>query len=248
MARDPPGGAARFDWVIVDTAPVGLLADANLLARMVDGALLVIRAGQTPHAVGRRAVESARPRPHPRRRPERRRSDGRRSARSTTARDSDDRRRPPRCRPGTARRCRPCSGDSRGDDRRWSSMDHVLIVAAVLLAVVVRIGARPIELSGWPLLWRAILIAGVLQICLHYCDLYDVRGAARSPRADRRAARRRSAPARSSWRCSTTGCPQLVIGRGIFLIGALFIVAVRRRLAASRSSGCRRGWARASGC
>jgi capsular exopolysaccharide synthesis family protein len=29
-------GAARFDWVIVDTAPVGLLADANLLSTMVE--------------------------------------------------------------------------------------------------------------------------------------------------------------------------------------------------------------------
>lgn len=48
----------RFDWVIVDTAPLGLLADTNLLSTMIDGALLVIRAGQTPHASVQRAVES----------------------------------------------------------------------------------------------------------------------------------------------------------------------------------------------
>ena len=49
--------AARFDWVIVDTSPVGLLADANLLSTMVDGALLVVRAHQTPHQAVIKALE-----------------------------------------------------------------------------------------------------------------------------------------------------------------------------------------------
>jgi len=39
--------AARFDWVIVDTPPVGVLADAHLVAETVDAALLVVRAGVT---------------------------------------------------------------------------------------------------------------------------------------------------------------------------------------------------------
>ena len=51
-------GAARFDWVIVDTAPIGLLADANLLSTMVDGALLVVRAHQTPYAAVNKALEN----------------------------------------------------------------------------------------------------------------------------------------------------------------------------------------------
>jgi protein-tyrosine kinase len=51
-------GAARFDWVIVDTAPIGLLADANLLSTMVDGALLVVRAHQTPYAAVTKALEN----------------------------------------------------------------------------------------------------------------------------------------------------------------------------------------------
>jgi capsular exopolysaccharide synthesis family protein len=38
----------RFDWVIVDTPPVGLLADASLLSAMLDATLLVVRAGVTP--------------------------------------------------------------------------------------------------------------------------------------------------------------------------------------------------------
>jgi capsular exopolysaccharide synthesis family protein len=49
---------ARFNWVIIDTAPVGLLADANLISAMVDGAIIVIGAGKTPHATVSKAVET----------------------------------------------------------------------------------------------------------------------------------------------------------------------------------------------
>ena len=53
-------GEARetFDWVIIDTPPVGLMTDANLLAAMADGALLVIKAGATPYQVVKRAVDA----------------------------------------------------------------------------------------------------------------------------------------------------------------------------------------------
>ncbi len=47
-----------FDWIIVDTPPVGLLTDANLLAAMVDGAILVVQAGSTPYDRVKRAVEA----------------------------------------------------------------------------------------------------------------------------------------------------------------------------------------------
>jgi capsular exopolysaccharide synthesis family protein len=47
-----------FDWVIIDTPPVGLLPDANLLGTFVDGAILVVRAGATPHDIVRRAVDA----------------------------------------------------------------------------------------------------------------------------------------------------------------------------------------------
>src|SRR5688572_5190067 len=50
--------AASFDWVILDTPPVGLLTDAHLLSAMVDAAVLVIDAGATQHAVVQRAIES----------------------------------------------------------------------------------------------------------------------------------------------------------------------------------------------
>jgi protein-tyrosine kinase len=50
--------AASFDWVIVDTPPVMLLPDTNLLARMVDGAIVVVRAGQTAYDLVERAVQA----------------------------------------------------------------------------------------------------------------------------------------------------------------------------------------------
>lgn len=50
--------AATYDWVIIDTPPVGLLPDANLLAAMVDVALLVIAAGRTPYRLVERAVNA----------------------------------------------------------------------------------------------------------------------------------------------------------------------------------------------
>ncbi len=48
----------QFDWVVVDTPPVVLLPDANLLAAMIDTALLVVRANSTPYPLSQRAVEA----------------------------------------------------------------------------------------------------------------------------------------------------------------------------------------------
>jgi protein-tyrosine kinase len=47
-----------FEWVIIDTPPLVLLPDANLLASMVDGAVLVIKAASTSHDLLKRAVEA----------------------------------------------------------------------------------------------------------------------------------------------------------------------------------------------
>jgi len=46
-----------FDWVIVDAPPVGPVADAALLAAMVDTSLFVIRAGKTPHQLAQKAID-----------------------------------------------------------------------------------------------------------------------------------------------------------------------------------------------
>ena len=50
--------AIAFDFVILDTPPVGLLPDANLLASMTDLAILVVEAGTTPYELARRAIDS----------------------------------------------------------------------------------------------------------------------------------------------------------------------------------------------
>lgn len=46
----------RFDWVIIDTPPVVLLSDANLLSAMADGAVLVLKAASTPYELVERAI------------------------------------------------------------------------------------------------------------------------------------------------------------------------------------------------
>src|SRR5262245_8413033 len=58
MRRLITQAAAAFDWVILDTPPVGLLPDASLLAELVDGVLLVVRAGKAPFALVKRTVDA----------------------------------------------------------------------------------------------------------------------------------------------------------------------------------------------
>lgn len=53
--------AAHFDWVLLDTPPVSLLPDAQHLASVSDGVLLVIAAGRTPYKMIQRAVASIGP-------------------------------------------------------------------------------------------------------------------------------------------------------------------------------------------
>jgi protein-tyrosine kinase len=56
MRRVIEEASSRFDWVIVDTPPVGVLPDAKLLASMADGILLVVHAGKTAYTLVQRAV------------------------------------------------------------------------------------------------------------------------------------------------------------------------------------------------
>lgn len=48
--------AGRFDWILLDTPPVGLMPDANLLSDVADAILLVIGAGSTPYQHVQRAI------------------------------------------------------------------------------------------------------------------------------------------------------------------------------------------------
>lgn len=47
-----------FDWVIIDTPPIGLLSDASLLAAGADGTVLVVKAGSTPYELVQRAISA----------------------------------------------------------------------------------------------------------------------------------------------------------------------------------------------
>jgi capsular exopolysaccharide synthesis family protein len=58
MRRVMAEAAAQFDWVIIDTPPVGKVPDANLLAAMSDVVLLVVQAGRTPAKLVQRTAEA----------------------------------------------------------------------------------------------------------------------------------------------------------------------------------------------
>jgi capsular exopolysaccharide synthesis family protein len=58
MGRILADACSRFDWVVIDAPPVGTVSDASILAEMVDGALLVVRAGKTGCALTQKAIEA----------------------------------------------------------------------------------------------------------------------------------------------------------------------------------------------
>ena len=53
--------ASRFDWVLIDTPPVGLLPDAQVLARLAGAVVFVIAAGSTPRTAVERAISELGP-------------------------------------------------------------------------------------------------------------------------------------------------------------------------------------------
>jgi len=58
MKRLIAQATAAYDWVIVDTPPVGLLPDASLITSLTGGVLLVVRCGKAPYALIKRTVEA----------------------------------------------------------------------------------------------------------------------------------------------------------------------------------------------
>jgi capsular exopolysaccharide synthesis family protein len=49
--------AKRFDWVILDSPPIGLMADAKLMSTLVDGVLLIVGAGSTDYQLAQAAID-----------------------------------------------------------------------------------------------------------------------------------------------------------------------------------------------
>src|SRR5689334_11554194 len=106
-------------------------------------------------------------------------------------------------------------------------IEHLLIVLAVVLAAAVRLGwadAMYLVRTG-SLLWRSELIAAVLQVCLHYCDLYDLR--ILSDRRELLVGLMQALGTASLFLAFLYyWIPSLVIGRGVFLVSAAMIIAL----------------------
>jgi len=103
-------------------------------------------------------------------------------------------------------------------------IEHLLIVLGVGAATVIRtlVTGQALEVDVLQLLWRAVFIAGVVQICLHYCDLYDLRTV-----ADRRdlfvSLLRAVGGAAMVLAVFYYWIPSLMIGRGVFIIASVFV-------------------------
>lgn len=107
------------------------------------------------------------------------------------------------------------------------AVEHGLIVLAVAVGAAVRLAFDPslVQLLAPSLVWRASLIAAVVQFCLHYCDLYDLRTL-----ADRRelvvALLRALGAASVILALLYYWVPTLVVGRGVFVLASLLIGAL----------------------
>lgn len=105
-------------------------------------------------------------------------------------------------------------------------VEHVLIVFSVMLAALLRLGTDSLSASVVQgVLWRAVLIAAVLQFALHFCDLYDLRTL-----KDRRGLVVGLIQALGAASLVLAflyyWLPGLVIGRGVFVIASAFIVTL----------------------
>ena len=104
------------------------------------------------------------------------------------------------------------------------AFETVLIVAAIAVAVALRFGPNAPEfiLSGNTAV-KFLIAAGVLQACLYYSDLYDLRTL-----ADRREMFVRLAQALAAASFLLAGIyyalPSLVIGRGVVLLAAPILI------------------------
>ncbi len=103
--------------------------------------------------------------------------------------------------------------------------EHLLIVLAVAAAAIVRVGPAETHFLNDGLLWRAVIIALVLQVCLHYGDLYDLRTL-----GDRRDLVTGLVQALGSASLILAvlyfWIPRLVIGRGVIVIASVLIITL----------------------
>lgn len=105
-------------------------------------------------------------------------------------------------------------------------VEHVLIVGALFVAAILRFGIPDHPMGFAVGLWgRAVLVAVILQICLHYCDLYDLRTL--TDRRDLVTGLLRALGAASVVLAIVYYLiPALVIGRGVTAISSVLIIGV----------------------
>jgi sugar transferase (PEP-CTERM system associated) len=102
-------------------------------------------------------------------------------------------------------------------------VEHAVIVLATLLAAALRLGPENLVVNV--AVGKAIVIGAVLQISLHYCDLYDPRTL--SDRRDLLIGLLRALGATSVILAMMYVLfPGLVIGRGVFMIASVMIIAL----------------------
>jgi sugar transferase (PEP-CTERM system associated) len=106
------------------------------------------------------------------------------------------------------------------------SFETVLLLGTILGAARIRLGPGALAGDEFPaLFWKAVLIAGVCQVCLYYAELYDLRVV-----ADRRELFIRILQALGAASLVLAllyyWFPALIIGRGVFMIAAAVVVTV----------------------
>ena len=104
-------------------------------------------------------------------------------------------------------------------------IEHALIVLAVVVAAVIRLGFPETLDTYTHWLTRAVVVGAVLQVCLHYGDLYDLRTL--SDHRDLLIGLLRALGAASVilaivyyW------LPDLMVGRGVFALATVLIIAL----------------------
>lgn len=105
-------------------------------------------------------------------------------------------------------------------------VEHALIVIAVMASAVFRLGAPETfgqGLQDW--LGRAFVVAAVLQVCLHYCDLYDLRTLA-DPKDLLTGLVRALGATSVILAILYYTLPQLIIGRGVFALATILIITL----------------------
>ena len=105
-----------------------------------------------------------------------------------------------------------------------AAVEFILIVVAVDVAAFIRLGPVPLPaINDWTL--RAMVVALVVQLCLYYTDLYDLRRL-----SDRRDTISRLLQALGG-ACVILAMgyywiPQLMIGRGVFAMSITLVIAL----------------------